>query len=85
MDCTTPRTRFLKVDVGFGGDFAGDDDQAGAGQGFAGDAAGRIFTKAGVENGIGNLVGDLVRMSFGYGLRGKQKTIGCWQAGISSR
>jgi len=30
------------------------------------DAAVRVFTQAGVENGVGNLVGDLVRMSFGY-------------------
>src|SRR5208282_3452266 len=75
----------LKVDVGFGGDLAGDDDQAGAGQGFAGDAAGWVFTQAGVENGIGNLVGDLVRMSLGYRLRGKQKTIRGRQSGISSR
>src|SRR5712671_4486274 len=41
----------LKIYVGFGGDFAGDYYQAGAGEGFAGDAAGGIFTQAGVENG----------------------------------
>ena len=29
-----------------GGDFAGDDDQAGAGEGLTGDAAGRVFTQA---------------------------------------
>src|SRR5208337_131932 len=65
----------LEVHVSFGGNFAGDDDQAGAGQGFTGDAAGGVFTQAGVENGIGNLVGDLVGMSFGNRFRGKQKTI----------
>src|SRR5208282_84500 len=65
----------LKVHVSFGGDLAGDYDEAGAGQGFASDAAGGVFPQAGVENGIGNLVGDLVRMSFGNGLRSKQITI----------
>src|ERR1700691_4706006 len=54
----------LEVDVGFGGDFAGDYDQAGAGQGLAGDAAAGIFTQACVQNGIGNLVGDFVGMGF---------------------
>jgi hypothetical protein len=61
----------LEIYVGFGGDFAGYYNQAGAGQSFAGDAAARVFAQAGVENGIGNLVGDLIRMSLGYGLRRK--------------
>ncbi len=59
----------LKVDVGFGGDFAGDDDQAGGGQGFAGDATGGVFGQTGVQNGVRNLVGDLIGMAFGDGLR----------------
>ena len=56
----------LKIDVGFGGDFSGDDDQAGGGEGFAGDATGGIFGEAGVENSVGNLVGDLIGMAFGH-------------------
>ena len=66
-----PRTRALEIDVGLGGDFAGDDDQAGGGQGFAGYAAGGVFGQAGVEDGVGNLVGDFVGMAFGYGFGGK--------------
>ena len=65
----------LEVDVGLGGDFAGDDHQAGGRQGFCGDAAVGILLQAGVQNGVGNLVGNLVGMAFGDGLRGKQKTI----------
>ncbi len=65
----------LEIHVSLGGDFAGDDDQAGGGQGFAGDAAGRVFGQAGVENGVGNLVGDLVGMAFGYGFGRKKITV----------
>ena len=61
----------LEIDVGFGGDFSGDDDEAGGGKGFAGDAAGGIFGEAGVEDGVGNLVGDLIGMAFGHGFRGE--------------
>src|SRR5438445_358553 len=56
----------LKIDVVFGGDFSGDDDQACGGEGFAGDATGGIFGEAGVDNGVGNLVGDLIGMAFGH-------------------
>ena len=62
----------LEIHVGLGGDFAGDDDQAGGGQGLAGHAAGWIFGQAGVEDGVGNLVGDLVGMAFGNGF-GRKK------------
>ena len=55
----------LEIHIGFGGDFSGDDDQAGCGESLAGDAAGGIFRQAGVEDGIGNLVSDFVWMSFG--------------------
>jgi hypothetical protein len=59
----------LEIDVGFGGDFSGDDDQAGGGEGFAGDPAEGVFGEAGVEDGVRNLVGDLIGMAFGYGFR----------------
>ena len=61
----------LKIDVGFGGDFSGDDDQAGGSKGFAGYAARGVFGQAGVEDGVGNLIGDLIGMAFGYGFRGE--------------
>src|SRR5208337_349015 len=57
----------LKVDVSFGGDFSGDDDEAGRGESFASDAADGILGEAGVEYGIGNLVGDFIGMAFSYG------------------
>ena len=62
----------LEIHVSLGGDFAGDDDQAGGGQGFAGHAAGRIFGQAGIEDSVRNLVGDLVGMAFGHGF-GRKK------------
>ena len=55
----------LEIDVGLGGDFAGDDHEAGGGQGFGGDAAVGVLLQAGVENGVGDLVGNLVGMAFG--------------------
>ncbi len=55
----------LEIDVGLGGDFTGDDDQAGGGESFAGDAAGGVFGQAGVKDSVGNLVGDLIGMAFG--------------------
>ena len=68
----------LEIDIGFGGDFSGDDDQAGGGESFAGDAAGGVFGEAGVEDGVRNLVGDLIGMAFGDGLGSEQITVlGC--------
>ena len=37
----------------------------------------RILLQAGVENRVGDLIGNLVRMTFGHGLRGEEKTVGC--------
>ncbi len=54
----------LEVDVSLGGDFAGDDDQAGRGEGFGGDAAVGVLLQAGVQNGVRDLVGDFVGMAF---------------------
>ena len=42
----------LEVDIGLGGDLTGDDDEAGAGEGLAGDAAVGILGEAGVEDGV---------------------------------
>jgi len=66
----------LEVDVGLGSDLPGDDDQAGAGEGLAGNAAVGVDGQAGVEDGVGDLVGDLVRVTFGHGLTGEEETIG---------
>ena len=45
---------------------------------FAGYAADGIVSEAGVEDGVGNLVGDLVGMAFRYGFGSKKVTI-LWQ------
>ena len=63
---------FLKVDDRVGRNFAGQHDEAGRDQGFTGDAAFRILRQNGVEDRVGNLIGNLVGMSFGYGLRRKE-------------
>ena len=74
--------------VGRGRDLAGDDHQTRRDQRFTGHACRRILGQDGVEHGIGNLVRDLVRMSFGHGLRRKQVTIGhaaLWVKGSCER
>src|SRR5439155_27319272 len=63
---------FLKVDVRARRDLAGDHREAGGDQRFAGDAADRVLGEDGVENGIGDLIGDFVRVSFGDRL-GREK------------
>jgi hypothetical protein len=60
------------VQDGAGGNFAGDHGQAGGHQGLAGNTALGVYLHDFIENRIGNLVGNLVRMAFGDGLRGKQ-------------
>src|ERR1051326_7154286 len=74
-----PAHNLLEIDIGLGRDFAGDHDQAGGGEGFAGYPADGIVGEAGVEDSVGNLVGDLIGMAFGDGLRGEQVTILGWQ------
>src|SRR5262249_59530944 len=49
-----------------------DDGEGRRDQRFAGDAADRVLGEDRVENGIGNLIGDFVRMSFGDRL-GREK------------
>jgi len=65
----------LKVNVGLGGDFAGDDHEAGSGQRFSCYATVRVLFETGVQDGIGDLVGNFVGMTFRDRFRGKQKTI----------
>ena len=58
---------FTVIDVGLGGDFAGDDHEASGNQRLARDTSGRVDGQDGVEHGVGNLVGDLVGMAFANG------------------
>ncbi len=62
----------LEFDVGAGGDFAGDDDEAGGAEGFAGDAGHGVLTEHFVEDGVGDLVRNLVGVSDGDGFGGEE-------------
>ncbi len=77
--CDSSADQALEVDVSLGRDLAGNDDQAGAGQRLARHAAVRILRQAGIENGIRDLVGDLVGMALGHRLTGEEKTLACSQ------
>ena len=52
------------VELGLGGDFAGDDQQAGLGEGFARHAALRVLGEARVEDGVRDGVADFVGVAF---------------------
>ena len=61
-----------KLQRGGGRDLARQGDQPGLEQRLAGHAARGILLEHGVQDGIGNLVGHLVRMALGYGLGREQ-------------
>ncbi len=65
--------QLLQVDPGAGGHFTGNDGHTGLDQGFAGHAGVLVLGDDGVEHRIGDLIGDLVRMPFGYGLGGENR------------
>ena len=56
-----------KVGIGLGGDLPGDEGEAGGDQGFASHVGIRVLGQDGIQDAVGNLVGDLVRMSLGHG------------------
>jgi len=70
------------IDVGMGGDFAGQHYQAGIHQRFGGHAGGFVLSQDGIEDRIGNLVGNLVGMPFGYRFRSKQEGIAHFSLGL---
>src|SRR3984957_3835267 len=55
------------------GDLAGHDNEAGGQQGLAADASHGVVGEHRVQHGVGNLVGYLVGMPFGYRFRGEQE------------
>ncbi len=59
----------LEVNVGAGGDFTRNDREAGGDERFARDTADGILSEDRIEDGIRNLVGDLVGMPLGHRLR----------------
>src|SRR4051794_21397578 len=56
------------IDVGLRRDLARDDHETGRDQRLAGNSPARILAEYCVEDGVGDLVGDLVRVTFGDGL-----------------
>ena len=56
------------LDVGLGGDFPGHEGNAGGQNRFAGHPGIFVFGNDRVEDSVGDLVGDLVRMSFRHRL-----------------
>src|ERR1035438_2292924 len=62
----------LEIHVSFGGNFAGNDNQAGGRQGLARHAAVGIFLHAGIEDCVRNLIVHFVRLAFGRRLGRKQ-------------
>ncbi len=63
-----------KIDVAAGGDFTGDDRQAGGDERFTRNASSWIDAQCRVKYSIRDLVRDFVWMAFSNGLRGKQIT-----------
>ena len=74
------------VGVRLGGHLTGDVHQAGGDQGLHGDPGRRVLLEERVEDGVADLVSDLVGVTLGHGLRGEQAAghiapwgcSGCW-------
>ena len=64
-----------EVELGLGRDLAADDHDVRLDVGFAGDAAELVLREAGVEDGVGNRVGDFVGMTFADGFRGEDVSV----------
>ncbi|RMU72680.1 hypothetical protein ALP24_05656 [Pseudomonas syringae pv. aptata] len=62
----------FQIDPGRSRHFASDDRHTGLDQCFARYTCVFVFSDDGVQNRVGNLVGDLVRMPFGHGLGGEK-------------
>ena len=63
------------IDHRVGGDLAGQHHQAGVGQCLGGHAAARVLRQQGVEDGVGDLVGHLVRVAFGNRFGSEEKAV----------
>ncbi len=74
------------VDVLARRQLAGDDDQPGRDQRLAGDAALRVVRERCVEDGVRDLVGDLVRVTLGHRLgREQEAPRGHWRVRVPKR
>ena len=56
----------LEINISLGRNLTRDHHQAGAGQRLARHAAGRVLRQAGIQDRVRDLVGNLVRVPFGY-------------------
>ena len=63
----------LHIDIGLRAHLAGDDHETRRAEGFAGDLRIGVVAKEFVENGVGNLIRDLIGVSLGHRFRCKQK------------
>ena len=72
------------VDIGLGGDLPEDQDRAGAQRGLARDPAERILAQDSVEDGVTDLIGNLVRMPLGDRLRGEEAMARCGHGNVPS-
>ena len=61
-----------QIGIALGADFTGDDGHAGRHEGFASHTGVGILFNQCIEDGIGNLVGNLIGMTFGHGLGRKE-------------
>jgi hypothetical protein len=63
------------VEFRLGRDFAADNDDVRLDVGFARDAAELVSREAGIEDRVGNRIGDLVGMALADGFRGKDVSV----------
>lgn len=64
----------LVVELGLGGDLTEDHDHTGLGGSLASDLGQRVLSQAGIEDSIGDLISDLVRVTLTDGLGGEEET-----------
>ena len=65
----------LDIDPRIGRDFTGDDGDTRLDQGFAGHAGVLVLGEDRIEDGVRDLVGDLIRVAFGDGLGGEEEIV----------
>jgi hypothetical protein len=61
--------QFLKVTISVSGDFTGYENETGGHQGFAGDVASRVLADEIIQDGIGDLITDFIRVTFSHRFR----------------
>lgn len=75
----------LVVELGLGGDLAKDHDHTGLGGRLASDLGEGVLSQAGIENGVGNLIGDLVGVALANRLGLRNRSVRLSSYGMSRR